>query len=282
MQPQDLVKTSEESNLKAFHLAFITDAGHCEPAWGGQVSYPIDFVQRVTDKMRDAKVDYTVSFGGANGNDLSLNCSTQQLVNVFEKTHDLLKTDSYDFDIENGTANIDTLMSAIHTYQAKHPKTKIQFTLPTMPEGLTQRGKSILEAAQKKGIHFAVNIMAMDYGPAYTGDMGAYAISAANALHDYLKDLYPSKTDNALWAMVGITPMIGVNDVNIEQFTLANAKSLQQFGQTHHIGLLSFWSINRDTPCADKWASPICSGMNLQTKDYEYAGVLSYPPQKHA
>lgn len=275
MQPQDLVKVSKDAHVSAFHLAFLTDGGHCEPAWGGQVSYPIDFAKTLTDKMKQAKIEYSVSFGGANGNDLSLNCDAKQLNAIFENTHQLLKTNAFDFDIENGTANIETLMSAIQTYQGSHPKTKIQFTLPTMPEGLTETGKSIIKVAKNKGIRFTVNVMAMDYGPAYPADMADYAKSAANALFSFLKAIYTSKSDKQLWEMVGITPMIGVNDVSVEHFTLVNAKSLQQFANKKQIGLLSFWSISRDKPCPDKWASPICSGLNLQAHEYEYTNTFN-------
>ena len=71
--------------------------------------------------------------------------------------------------------------------------------------------------------------------------------------------------------MTEVTPMIGVNDVNTEEFTLADVDTLRIFAAQNNLGGLSMWSITRDQPCADKWAGPTCSGNNLQTMPYEFA-----------
>jgi hypothetical protein len=274
MQPADLSKIGKEAGLKAFHLAFITDAGHCEPTWGGQAAYPLRFAKRLVDNLHKEKIETTLSFGGANGNDLSMNCSPQALTNILNTASNTLQTEKLDFDIENGTANIDTTMEAINTFQASHPHSNISFTLPTMPEGLTNTGKDIVQKAVAKKIKFSVNVMAMDYGPSYAGNMAAYAIQSAVSLFSYLKTLYPAAQDKVIWKMVGVTPMIGVNDVNIEHFTLDDANKLSSFAKNKELGLLSFWSITRDKPCSDKWASPICSGQNLQKSPYDYANAF--------
>jgi chitinase len=113
--------------------------------------------------------------------------------------------------------------------------------------------------------------MAMDYGPSYLSDMGDYAIQAATQLYLFLKKCYPEKTDSALWEMIEVTPMIGVNDVSAEQFTLKNADTLRLFAQAKHLGGLSMWSLSRDKPCADQWATTYCSGNQLQTRPYEFS-----------
>jgi hypothetical protein len=46
--------------------------------------------------------------------------------------------------------------------------------------------------------------------------------------------------------MVGVTPMIGVNDVTTEVFTTQDAQQLLDFARSKQIGLLAMWSINRD------------------------------------
>lgn len=212
----------------------------------------------------------TASFGGASGTDISYHCDKSQLINTFNQVVNQYHANVLDFDIENGTANIPNLLQALKLFQKEHPDVLLSFTLPVMPEGLTSVGKEIITSAATLGLHFNVNIMAMDYGPAYSGDMGDYAISAATNLHQFLQEIYPDKKPEALWQMIEVTPMIGVNDVNTEQFTLSNAAQLKQFAQKNLLGGLSMWSFNRDKPCADKWASPICSGNNLQSHDYEF------------
>jgi chitinase len=120
-----------------------------------------------------------------------------------------------------------------------------------------------------------VNIMAMNYGkaqaPKPTTHMGAYAIQAATSLHAQLKMLHREagvqKTDVQLWTMVGLTPMLGHNDVKPETFTLGNAREVLAFARQKKIGLLSCWSANRDRPPAKpsaNWASPKHTGIKQE------------------
>ncbi|HAT9089826.1 TPA: chitinase [Legionella pneumophila subsp. pneumophila] len=272
MEPMDLISPAQKLGIKAYHLAFITDSGQCQPAWGAQQNYSVakGWGKKQFDTLSREGVKLTVSFGGASGTDISYHCDKNQLINTFNQVANQYHANALDFDIENGTANIPNLLQALKLFQKEHPDVLLSFTLPVMPEGLTSVGKEIITSAATLGLHFNVNIMAMDYGPAYSGDMGDYAISAATNLHQFLQEIYPDKKPEALWQMIEVTPMIGVNDVNTEQFTLSNAAQLKQFAQKNLLGGLSMWSFNRDKPCADKWASPICSGNNLQSHDYEF------------
>ncbi|WP_419419480.1 chitinase [Legionella sp. D16C41] len=276
MEPTDLATIALNQGIRSYHLAFITDSGVCKPAWGGQESYSVanQWGKHLTDKLAQNNIAVAVSFGGANGTDISSHCSPEQLITLFNNTVDIYHANTLDFDIENGTANVSKLMQALQVFHQKNPAIELSFTLPVMPEGLTPQGKSIVEAAKNAGLKFHVNIMAMDYGPAYSGDMGEYAIQAATALKDYLKTLYPNYSEAELWRLVEVTPMIGVNDVNVEQFTLQNADRLSQFAKEKGLSMIAMWSITRDKPCADKWASPTCSGNNLQLAEFEFSKHL--------
>lgn len=103
--------------------------------------------------------------------------------------------DAYDlknFDIEGGAlpdAAANTKRAqAIAGLQKSHSGLDVSFTLPVMPDGLTQAGTDLLENAKKNGVTGpTMNIMAMDYGPSYDGDMGQYAIDAATATHRQVK-----------------------------------------------------------------------------------------------
>ncbi len=87
-------------------------------------------------------------------------------------------------------------------------------------------------------------------GPGFDQDgnpgMGQYAIDAATATHGQLMSLYPSMSSQQAWSMLGVTPLVGINDDPLEIFTLADAQKLTNFAVQNHIGELSMWELPRD------------------------------------
>ncbi|MGR4878616.1 cellulose binding domain-containing protein [Streptomyces sp. LARHCF249] len=251
----DLLDTAAKTGVKEFHLAFITSGGGCAPLWGGVTDLASDKVAAQIGALRAKGGDVRVSFGGAAGHELALNCATvDELAAAYGKVVDQYRLTKVDFDIE-GAALPDTAANArraqaIARLQKSHPGLDVAFTLPVMPEGLTQPGVALLADAKKNGVRIdAVNIMAMDYGPAYSGDMGQYAIQAATATQAQLKGVL-GLSDAAAWKAVAVTPMIGVNDVVSEVFTVADASQLVDFAASKGIGRLAMWSSARDRQCA--------------------------------
>ena len=49
-----------------------------------------------------------------------------------------------------------------------------------------------------------------------------------------------------LWGMVGVTPMIGVNDQSDEIFGFSDASELLTFAESVGMGEISMWSLGRD------------------------------------
>lgn len=133
-----------------------------------------------------------------------------------------------------------------------------------MPEGLTQDGVDLVADARTNGVKIStVNIMAMDYGAAYSGDMGTYATQAATATQAQLKSVL-GLSDGAAWKAVAVTPMIGVNDVSSEIFKVDDAAQLADFARSKGLGGLSMWSATRDRQCdggAKPTADPTCSSV---------------------
>lgn len=118
-----------------------------------------------------------------------------------------------------------------------------------MPEGLTQDGVNLLSNAKSNGVQVnTVNIMAMDYGASYNGDMGTYAEQAATATQAQVKSVL-ALSDSAAWKTVAVTPMIGVNDVSSEVFKVDDATQLVNFARSKGLGGLSMWSATRDKQC---------------------------------
>ncbi len=255
--------------MQEFTLAFITSGGGCAPRWGGVTALGDDQVAAQIGALRAQGGDVRVSFGGAAGAELALNCdSADELAAAYGEAVDAYGLTKLDFDIE-GAALPDAAANsrraqAIARLQQAHPGLDVSFTLPVMPEGLTQPGVDLVADAKANGVAIgAVNIMAMDYGASYSGDMGDYAIQAATATQAQLKGVL-GLSDAEAWKTVAVTPMIGVNDVATEVFTVDDATQLVEFAREKGIGRLAMWSGTRDAQCpggAKPTADATCSSI---------------------
>jgi chitinase len=269
------VAASKTSGVGNYHLAFLVDTPGkaCSPAWGGLPAYTIPWGYQITDTLRASGIKYSISFGGKSGKDLSKNCTSAQLTDIYEQVIKTYQPEGLDFDLENKYTDVSKALTVIHNIQSKHPEIKISFTLPVLPNGLLFSGKKVVTEAQRKNLNYFINLLAMNYN-AYAqckGRMEHCAVLAANATQSYLKTIYPQQSDAKLWQMISITPMIGVNDIAGEQFTLANATFVANFAKDTMINSLSMWTIARDQPCSDKTSNPKCSGNRLQTQPYEFS-----------
>ncbi|MFE0789112.1 cellulose binding domain-containing protein [Streptomyces mutabilis] len=255
LQPAfDLLASAEATGVKNYNLAFVTDGGGCTPKWGGVTDLGSDAVAGQIGALRAAGGDVRVSFGGAAGSELATTCtSAEALAAAYGKVVDAYALTEVDFDVEGGalpdTAANTRRSQAIAALQKQHPDLDVSFTLPVMPEGLTQAGVDLLADAKENGVRIdAVNIMAMDYGPAYSGDMGTYAEQAATATQAQVKGVL-GLSDADAWKTVAVTPMIGVNDVVTEVFKVDDATQLVEFARSKGLGWLSMWSATRDKAC---------------------------------
>jgi len=277
----NFVSAAQTAGIKYFTLAFIVAGPNDEPSWGGYQAYDVvgssfsSPMQANINALRALGGDVSVSFGGAANQELAevitsvpaLTAAYESVINTYGLTH-------IDFDIEGAaladTAAIDRRSQAIAALQqqaAAAGKTlDVTFTLPVLPTGLTADGLYVLQSALKYGVQISgVNLMAMDYGdsaaPNPSGQMGTYAIDAATSVFGQLQTLYGAqKTSAQLWHMIGITPMIGVDDISDEVFTTQNAQQVLAFAKQMGIGELSMWSLNRDQPGG--------SGITQQTFDF--------------
>ena len=114
--------------------------------------------------------------------------------------------------------------------------------------------------------------MTMDYGGSRLADRSMYenAVSAAEAAHRQLTGLYRDaggeRGSETVWRKIGLTPMIGQNDIQGEIFTLKDAEELSAYASAKGVGRLSMWSLNRDRTCSPnypdvKQVSDGCSGV---------------------
>lgn len=254
-----------------FTMAFIVDGGGCSASWGGVVPLSQNWMLSDVQNLRAGGGDVIVSFGGEAGSELAQTCSTEAALQAqYQAVIDMYQLKRIDFDIE-GAAEADTTSiglrdEAIAALQAANPGLEVSFTLPVLPTGLTQDGLNVIQDAISKGVKLkTVNVMAMDYGQP-DSQMGQDAINAGTATAKQLQSLYPELSSSQALAMVGVTPMIGVNDTQGETFSLNDAQLLLNWARSNGVGFLSMWSATRDSACVDgsTSAEPTCSGVSQQ------------------
>lgn len=290
-----------QNGLNQMTLAFVTNNPHaaagqqCAPAWAG--SYPIDgqstdstsaYIAASIKSYKAKGGDVIISFGGEAGS-LAPSCATpQDMESALETVVDSTGVQHLDFDIEGAYASkasgdpyhIDLRSQAIAALQSKHknPSIDISLTLPVMPDGLTGDGISVLDSAISNGVVLSrVNGMTMDYGSSPAPEMGSAAQQAAAALQSQIIDEYKkygiTVTQAKAMAMVGVTPMIGQNDVQDETFSLADAGSVAAFASQQGLGELAFWSLNRDLANCSVNGLPACS-MVPESNNYQFADLF--------
>ncbi len=259
----------QSSGVKDYTLAFIVDGGSCQASWAG-LPLNSSSVQSLISTIRGAGGDVIASFGGADGIELALDCSSVSALQAQYQAVVNLGITHLDFDIEGGplgyTADNDLRAKALAALQAANPGVTVSFTLPVLPTGLTQDGINLVQDAVQNGVNISViNVMAMDYY-CCGSDMGQNAIDAANSTNSQLQGIVPGMS----LSKIGVTPMIGVNDDTAEVFSEANAQALVSFAQQNHLGELSFWSEGRDQSCPGGGAqvSPTCSGISQGAFDF--------------
>lgn len=230
-----------------FHLAFLVSdtTNPTNPVWGTN-SFPLASIGPVVDMINEAGGEPIFAFGGFSGVDFSTTWSVDDLAALYVQIANDYGVKVIDLDFETiGNYNYNVAFPAFIKARQSLPELEIGLTLPVSTVGLSAEGVSMLNAAAALGLNPYVNIMAMDYGAAYAGDMGDYAISAIDGTKDQIKAAY-GISDEEAYAKIGVTPMIGVNDVSVEIFTLEDAAQVAAYAKLKGLHEVSEWSLGRD------------------------------------
>jgi chitinase len=167
-----------------------------------------------------------------------------------------------------------------------HRKLTVWLTLPVAPTGLSSAAVQSLRALLSAGVDLAgVNVMAMDFGsarPVSESMIGAVEEALAASSRQVAAAYRRAGKDvgSQAWGKLGVTPMIGQNDVADEQFTLDAARQLVAFARSRGISRISMWSLNRDEPCgpnvvAEQTVMNSCSGVDQ--KPLAFARIFGGP-----
>ena len=264
----------------------------CTATWGGYATAPASgpgaYDGYGVAVFRDEGGTPIASFGGEAGTELADACPTvTALTDAYAGVLAAYRATHVDFDVEGAAldhpAAIARRSAAIAALQAaaarRHRRLTVSLTLPVLPTGLPPASLNIVRSAIAHHVRIGhVNLMTMDFGAAaapHPSRMTAYAIDAGVNAAAQLRALYPGRSAGATAAMIGLTPMIGVNDDHAEVFTLADARRLAAATRAEGFGLLSMWQLARDRACPtpEPDAQSACSGVSQ--RPYAFAAALA-------
>jgi len=272
-----------------------------------------DYFYDEVNKLRKAGGDVAISFGGALNTELAdapactPNGDISNLVEAYATVVEATKASHLDFDIEGagiGSNNMNSgwtyRFKAVIELQKRYPDLKISFTLPVLDIGFTLDGMNFIDLMMKLNAPFEFfNLMTMDYGDegCDLSQTNAMAKCEISAIQNVAQQMYTTAQTNGrlaqygwnsvqdVYPKLGSTPMIGLNDLTNEMYTLDDAKMVyQRVTSDLPLRLWSQWSIWRDAPCSYDYVDTKCtsrgpqgvSGVSpvpAQTSAYQYSAI---------
>ena len=236
--------------VSSVYLAFVVSDNEeaCTPSWG--TFYTLDSAESGLDldaraaQLRSQGGSVMISYGGQANAELAVDCTDPaKLQQAYLEPIQRYKAKAIDLDIEGANladtaanARRATAIAAVQKELAQEKKPlQVWMTLPVSSHGLTAEGIAAVQAMLKAKVDLAgVNAMTMDFGPGEGAekDMLGTIERALEATQIQVQSLWraaglPSSA-GAAWGHVGVTPMLGVNDVTDQRFTTKDAKELAE------------------------------------------------------
>jgi hypothetical protein len=254
--------------LPALTVAFATGACGSEN-WGGVSG--ANWAAENVPQLHSANLDYVVSTGGAAG---TFTCSSTAGMDAFIARYASPNLVGVDFDIEGGqsASDIQNLVAAAAGAQAQYPNLRFSFTLATLGAsdgsygGVNSLGDEVVKAVLGSSLkNYVINLMTMDYGNASSSVcvVSSGSCEMAQSAIQAVKNL--EHTYGVPASKIAVTPMIGMNDATSETFTTADVDTLTSYAVSNGLAGLHYWSLDRDTPCSDGYASPTCNSVPSTT-----------------
>jgi len=260
-------------------LAFAVTNGSCA------------LVPDLMNKLPDARAyvgaggQLTISFGGQNGVYAEIACKDDdQLFSLMEKLMSDANTRRFDFDVEGhqlkdveGTARRARVLARL---QAKYPDLYVSFSLPGWLLGLSPEALNLLNTTVAAGVRIdMVNVMAQSFGVQNlrtmvpSSSVGEASLMTFRAAANQMRSVFRDKTQEQLHAMMGITPMIGKNDDGAT-FTLDDAQMVANFARQNGVGLISYWSFQRDRAQSNNGSNNLGSFSGVAQSDFQFYNIF--------
>lgn len=280
----NLQEIGDNSKHYSYVMAFITqnqwDTAHCYPAWGGQPSLALKdkFYQKEVQYLQSKNGIISVSFGGENGQSIESKCTQAELVQAYQSAFDIYGAAFIDFDIEGGalgdTAANTNRFNALKELQSKNSKAKVTLTLPANIDGFPHQALALIQQGKDLGVSISeYNMMTMAwYSQKLSGPISDSVIASAQKGFQQLQGIFPEKSSTEIWAMIRVTPKIGV-DYDQSILYPEDAKRIGQFVKQNGLAGIGFWSADIDrnqnkTQNCNQGANPDCSGISQAPYDF--------------
>lgn len=235
--------------------------------------------EKYIEYIRNKGGDVVISFGGggSNVNEIALSKDVDFIYKSYKYVIDKYNLKWIDLDIEGSvlkdkeanTKRNEALVKLKKTF----PDLIISYTLPVETDGLHSNSLELLKDCKYKKLNIdVVNLMCMDFGSYYApqpdGNMGYYSKLSCEKTMSQLINIGLTKTK------LGITVMIGRNDVQTEIFTQKDAEFLVKYAKSNDkICLLSYWSMNRDNGNGVNKATS-CNYSSIKQEEYEFCSIF--------
>ncbi len=286
LTPTYQFQTAANDPARQTVLGFVVaQARHsCVPSWGGyygiaQANQALALSSRIA-QLQSNGAQAIVSFGGQKNTSLAAACtSATALANAYQQVIDAYHVHTIDLDIEG--SSLDSFAAgrrraaAIRILQQRaaraHQPLNVWLTLPVEPSGLQDNALGVIDSMFRDRVRLAgINVMAMDFSHSPTGGSSMLDLveESLQSVHAQLQGTLPHYgihlTASAIWQRLGVTVMIGQNNISGERFTISDAEGLRSYAHAKGIARVSMWSINRDEPCGASYGlavlSNTCSG----------------------
>ena len=228
-----------------------TSGDGVNPGWltsGGQ--RPLgDFADEI-QTLQDNGVEVWVAIGGWDGRTVARDATdATELKDAYADILDTLGVTHLDIDDENADETgrdgsvYDIRNEALAMLQDERPEVKVSYTVPAGQGGIENRNyspaKDMVSDAVAKGVDLSyVNIMTMNF----SGDYTSIIPSAGQGTVDWLANVYPDKTEQERWEMLGVTPNVGEDN-----FTTDDATAIVDWAENEDLGILSFWALYKSS-----------------------------------
>lgn len=274
-----LIEAKNTTGMNSAILSFAITKGNCVLDTGFQEKLP-DARNYVAAGGR-----LLLSFGGSAGVYAEVACTDDnQLFNMMEKIMVDAGTRRFDFDIE-GYQLLNTDATArrarvLARLQAKYPDLYISFSLPGWLRGFNQTSIDLLRTTSWAGVRIdMVNVMGQSFGAdtirtmVVPSTMAQAVIMTFQSTATQLASIFPNKTQTQLYAMMGMTPMIGKNDDG-SVFTLDDAQTVANFAKQNGVGMISYWAYQRDKAQTYSGATDINTYTGVAQLQFQFHSIF--------